>query len=462
MRCSCITLFFVSIIVLGMPTSTPGQWLNPALLEEIAASEMRSAEIPGAAVAVIEGDTPVFLRGFGVAKVSGEESITPETVFQTGSVTKIFTAAALAVLAHQGRVDFHQPAGLYVEGLHPDLARLTLHQLLTHTAGLNDNEAPFAGVHDEEALAAGLKTWNETSILTSPGRIFSYANPGYSLAGLVIQSVTGKAFADAMHELLFEPLGLRHTTFRPSTAASEPLAIGHIASRGVTIALRRFANNVQYWPAGYLYSSAADLGRFVIALMNDGRLEGSQVLPSGILTTIAEPQVKPPTGIYQSYGYGIGMLEVNGVRAAGHDGAITGFSARLLMVPERRFAVIVLTNKHLSILGRTVQTVFQMAFPPQPRNGRERKALLPVTSEDIARHAGIYRHGPVRVEILEKDGRLVYKSASLELPMYKLDEARFAVLPPKSKTPTAIVFVSAEGGETVFLHRDMRAFIKVE
>lgn len=157
-------------------------------LEQSIQEEMKAQNVPGAQVAVISGDRVVWQKGFGVANVETNEAVTTETLFRLGSTTKMFVAAAAVTLAEQGKLNLNNPIGGYAKGLPPQIARLTLHQLLSHTAGLKD-DAPMTGPLDETALAERVRGWNESMVFAEPGKVCSYSNPGYVLAGYVIEQV---------------------------------------------------------------------------------------------------------------------------------------------------------------------------------------------------------------------------------------------------------------------------------
>jgi CubicO group peptidase (beta-lactamase class C family) len=144
---------------------------------------------------------------------------------------------------------------------------------LSHTAGIHD-EAPQYGSHDESALGSGNRAWTDDWLFTSPGKIVSYSNPGYWLAGFLVETLTGMDYADAMEARVFGPLGMTRTTFRATTAMTWPIAQGHESGKVV----RPAADNAAAWPAGSIFSNASELSRFVIAFMNGGRLDGKQVL----------------------------------------------------------------------------------------------------------------------------------------------------------------------------------------
>jgi CubicO group peptidase (beta-lactamase class C family) len=190
------------------------------------AEELRRTQVPGAAVAVVAAGEVAFADGFGTASVETGGPVTADTLFRVGSTTKMFTAAGLVLLAHEDRLRLDAPIGDYASGLHPAIARLTSHQLLTHTSGLADPNA-MNGPHDDTALAARVRALGPRDCFDEPGRIHSYSNAGYWLAGFVAQEVAGRPYADHLEARLFRPLGMTRSTFRPTMAMTWPLAIGH-------------------------------------------------------------------------------------------------------------------------------------------------------------------------------------------------------------------------------------------
>ena len=158
-------------------------------------AEMEKAGIPGAAVAVVVGDRVVWAKGFGVASAETNAPVTPDTLFQIGSVTKSFTAAAILTAASEGRIALDTPVSTYVSGLAACVGAPTLTQLLSHTGGLIDEPDEF-GPQGEDGLGAYQRSWTSEYCMLPPGRAFSYSNSGFSLAGLALQEVEKKPFAE--------------------------------------------------------------------------------------------------------------------------------------------------------------------------------------------------------------------------------------------------------------------------
>ncbi|HEY7700359.1 MAG TPA: serine hydrolase domain-containing protein, partial [Vicinamibacteria bacterium] len=237
-------------------------------IERALEAELRETHTPGAELVVVRGDEVLLSKGFGTANAETGERMTPEHLFRLGSTTKLFTALLLSTLVEQGRIDLDRSVGSTVKGLPDFVAKLSAHQLLSHTAGIKDEPADY-GLHDESALAAFPRGWGEDYRLLAPGRAFSYSNPGFALAGLVAQETLGKPYADAMKELLLTPLGMERATFRPTEAMTRPLSQGHkISPDGQAAVVRPYSDDSRQWPNGFLMASASEMGRFVRAFLN--------------------------------------------------------------------------------------------------------------------------------------------------------------------------------------------------
>src|SRR5712692_2249909 len=185
---------------------------------------MSNTKTPGVAVAIVRGSDVVYAKGFGVASLDAPSPVTADTLFQIGSLTTVFTAATILSLAAQGKIRLDVPVGNYVSGLNPSIARLTASQLLSHTAGLKDEPAEY-GSHDERAFAEYPRSWTSAYAILPPGTTFSYSNPGFTLAGLMVQEAAGEPFPQLVEERVFTPLSMKHSTFRPTVAICPVLSL---------------------------------------------------------------------------------------------------------------------------------------------------------------------------------------------------------------------------------------------
>jgi CubicO group peptidase (beta-lactamase class C family) len=377
---------------------------DTARLEQIATDEMRANNTPGAAIGIVKNGQLLWSKGLGVANVETGQPVTPDTLFRLGSTTKMFTAAALVGLAEEGKLKLDEPIGACIPNLHPRIAALTPHQLLTHTAGLTD-ESIMSGRHDDDALAAGIRAMNETWFFTEPGKIYSYSNPGYWIAGLACQEITGQPYADLMADRLFRPLGMSRTTLRPTLAMTWPLALGHEVQGGKPSIVRPQADNAATWPAGQIYSSVTDLARFVTALLDAGRIEGKQVLSSTIISRISSPFVPRP-GDDSHYGYGLMVSDDRGVHLVQHGGSRTGYGSTIRMAPQEQLALIILTNRSASSLPKTAAAALDMLLPFESQKPNPRSKPRPLTEAEMTELTGVYTNNRQTIELMLEGGQL--------------------------------------------------------
>ncbi len=417
-----------------------------APLERAALEELAATGTPGAAVAVVSGDRVVFSKGLGVANVETGAPVTPETVFHVGSLTKVLTAAAVVVEAEGGRLRLDAPVSDVVPGLAPRISKLTLEQLLAQTSGLR--EVPGGdGLHGEEALGVFVRSLKDDDLLVEPGKAFSYSNPGYALAGYALEAAGGKPYADRMEEILFRPLGMARTTLRPTMAMTYPLAMGHAADgKDMPKVVRPLADDTRLWPSGYAFTTLTDLGRFVVALLNDGKVEGKQALPSGVAAKILAPHVEIPTNVFVKGAYGFGLIRQDdrGLRRAEHGGELPGYGAEIRMFPERRTAVIVLNNREGVRFNKTFDAAFDLLLGPKAPASASKPEPLAMSPQERASYTGTYANRWT-MEIVEKDGGLVLKRFGAELPVTKIGEHRFSVTPEGGNPQEFLIVPGADG-----------------
>ena len=469
-----LILWFAVVLAVALSPRAGAQPLTDdpfAKAEAAIRAEMAKAGIPGAAVAVVVGDTVVWARGFGVANAETGAPVTPDTLFQIGSVTKSFTAAALLTAASQGAIALDKPVATYVSGLTPCVGAPTLTQLLSHTGGIIDEPDEF-GPQGEEGLGAYQRTWTNEYCLLPPGRAFSYSNSGFSLAGLALQEVDKKPFADVMRARVLAPLGMTRTTFRPMEAMTWPLAVGHRkAKEGKFEVVRPLANDARLWPAGTLYSSANEMARFVMALMNDGKVDGKQVLPAGVATKMRVEAARIPT-TGERYGQGL-FLNTDG---AGHGGTMTGYVAQYSVDPDNHVGVVVLTNGDnanpapiaaavrpaaIAIAGKREPVVVDGGgtSPVVDIGGTAPAASLsPALAEGyVGRYSNPRRFS---VEVTRSGTVLTLKRAGRDLTMDYVAPGRFMVALPRGGTET-IIFGLGPDGRADYLQMNVWALARV-
>lgn len=394
-----------------------------AALEQTVLDALKQSHTPGAAVAIVSNERVLFAKGYGVASSEDTTPITADTLFRLGSTTKMFTAAALVTVAAQGKLKLDASIGNYTKGLHASLARLTAHQLLSQSAGLRDFAAPITS-QDDEGLGRNVRGWQADVFFTEPGKIFSYSSPGYWLAGFVTEAAYGKPYAEALAELLFKPLGMTRTTLRPLVALTWPLAQGHNIENNQAKVIRPLYNNVAMWPGGSIFSTVNELSRFVMALLNDGKLAGKQVLDPLVAARLPVRQMTLPGDDNVYYGYGLMSYLVNGTRVVAHGGASRGYGSTIQMVPSARFAVIVLTNKSGETLPSVAAKAMELVLKLKSEAEENPKPVALAESE-LTEVLGTYVHAPQSWELYRQDGKLFVKQEQQSFVLTKTGPRTF-------------------------------------
>lgn len=430
-----------------------------APLDSLIRGELERSGTPGASVAVVANGRLVFAKGFGVANVETGTRVTTETLFRIGSVTKMFTGALLARLAELGRIDLQAPISRYV----PELAgkkvgTVTAHQLLTHTAGWLDNAVPY-GRMGEGALGEVMREVGDTLFMTEPGRVLSYSNPGYSMLGYVAEAAGGKRYATLMEELVLAPSGMTRSTFKPLVAMTMAFSQGHQGPPGQPATMvRPFTENTAQWAAGFLMSTPTELARFAMMVMGNGTLEGRPVLGANAVGQMVAGHAPVPGQEASGgrYGYGLIAGHRGSLRTLQHGGAINGFQANVVMVPDRGFAVVILTNRAGSTLSGVVDRAAELVLgelparpaPPTPR---------PPTAAEAAALVGSFAHGPTRVEFIERGGQLLLRQGGAEFPVQMHGPRQIGVTPPGAPAPVLLATVPGPDGRVAYLHQGLRA-----
>jgi len=300
----------------------------------------RRLAIPGVAVGLWHAGRE-YQHGFGVTGVEHPLPVTPNTLFQIGSITKTFLATAVMRLVEAGRLNLDAPLRAYL----PDLrladettaARVTMRHLLTHTGGWVGDYFNDFGFGDD-ALTRMVAQLEELPQLTPLGEVYSYNNSGFYLAGRVIEVITGQPFEAAMSDLLLGPLGLEHSFFFPHEVMTHHFVVGHRVVNGQAEVARPWAIGRAAHPAGGIVSTVGDLMRYARLHLGDA----PRLLTPASLALMHTP-LFPSTGLSQ-IGLSWSITSINGQTLLRHGGATKGQTADLRIVPEAQFAMTVLTN----------------------------------------------------------------------------------------------------------------------
>ncbi len=441
--------------------------------------------VPGAALGILrmqtEGTDELVEAGHGVLNKDTGVEATTESLFQIGSITKVWTATVVMQLVDEGLLDLDAPIAEVLPELRladPDVTKqVTMRHLLTHTSGIDGDVFTDTGRGDD-CLDKYVALLEEVAQNHPLGATWSYCNSGFSLMGRVIEKLTGITWDQALRERIIVALGLSHTATLPEEVLLYGSAIGHVAegtdepARAPVWGLPRSVG-----PAGLISSTAADVLAFARLHLNGGRTpDGTQVLSTSSTHAMAEKHADLPDKYSLGDSWGLGWIRYgwNGHRLIGHDGNTIGQAAFLRLLPEQGLAVTLLTN------GGNARDLYQDLYREIFAELAEVTMPTPlappaqVLSVDIGRHVGSYERASARIDVFERDDvpalRVTITGPLAELlpdPIEEFDLVPvdssgdlFVLRGPDSQTWTPVTFYALPSGEP-YLHFGARAAPKV-
>ncbi|MDO9303110.1 MAG: serine hydrolase domain-containing protein, partial [Anaerolineales bacterium] len=303
--------------------------------------DMKRLRVPGAAVGVWHKGKE-YTAGFGVTSVENPLHVTPDTLFQIGSISKTFTATLLMQLAEQGKVDLDAPVKKYIKDFKLQdknvEKQVTVRHLLTHMGGwVGDYFNDFG--NGDDALDRMVKDIAKLPQIQPLGKIWSYNNTGFNIAARVIEIVTRKSYEQAAQEMLFDPLGLKMSFFYPSDVLfTHRFAVGHHIEKKKILVSRPWAIGRAGNGIGGVVSTVKDLLAYARFHMGSGE----RIIKKKSLSAMRVKQVN--AGMRGDMGITWFIREVGNVKFYGHGGATHGQQAYLFFIPEQDFALAILTN----------------------------------------------------------------------------------------------------------------------
>jgi CubicO group peptidase (beta-lactamase class C family)/D-alanyl-D-alanine dipeptidase len=308
--------------------------------------EMRDKQLPAFSIALVDDQQTVWAQGFGYTDPDKKIPATAETVYRIGSVSKLFTDIGVMQLVEQGQLNLDAPIQTYLPDFHPKnpfSTPITLRELMSHRSGLL--REPAVGNYfdpSELSLAAMVHSLNDTTLVYAPETHTKYSNAGVAVVGYVLQQRSGQPFASYLQHAVLQPMGLGDSAFRPEPRLMARLAKAYMWSNdGKLFQAPTFELGMA--PAGCMYSTVEDLGKFLSVLFNGGRGANGQVVTSETLGKMWTPQFAKP-GQASPYGLGFHLAELDGHREVEHGGAIYGFATQLAGLPDDKLGVVAVTT----------------------------------------------------------------------------------------------------------------------
>ena len=335
-------------------------------IDEAANEVLAKTGVPSASIAVIKEGQIVYVNAYGNACLESKKAAAPEMRYSIGSISKQFTAAAILLLAQEGKLSLDDKVSKYL----PNLTRaneISIRQVLSHTSGYQD-------YWPQDYLMPLMKTpttaekimamWAKKPLDYEPGTKWQYSNTGFVIAGAIVEKVSGTSLFTFLQERVFKPLGMKSVWDSDQKKLTEADAVGY--SRNALGPLRPSIKEGQGWmyAAGELAMTAEDLARWDLSVMSHSLLKPDSYRE-------LETEVRLNNGAGTRYGLGIGVTLENQRRVLQHDGEVMGFTAGNAIYPDDHIAVVVLINQdavgaYEAITKKIVSALFDLQDPATP------------------------------------------------------------------------------------------------
>jgi CubicO group peptidase (beta-lactamase class C family) len=452
--------------------------LRPSL-QTVLDESLATHGVPGAVVGVQRGDERIVVAS-GVANVGTGVETTPDTLFQIGAISKVYTATLVLQLVHAGLVELDEPVrgALQEFRVKDDTATLTItpRQLLSHTSGIQCDHFLDCG-RNPDALWRYVSTLDDVGQLHDPDDMFSYCNAGYGVLGRLVEEATGDHYARALQRRLLRPLALEHTVTQAEQAILHRVAAGHHHhGPGETATVAPWVLSRFNAPVGGIIASAEDVLTFAGMHLHGGKsAEGRQVVPTKAITEMCQGEVEVP-GTDDEWGLGWWLTHWGDQRVLGHDGDTAGQRAFLRVLPEAEGAVIVLTNSTRGtpvaddVLAHAGKEAFGCAPPAPP------EPLPTGEGPEPDRYTGIYermhqrlaiaggRDATLRMTIIPDELFVQAGMRERTLTLHPVDDHRFVTLDPETLIRHLVVMVGADEdgeGSVPYVHFQRRAHARI-
>lgn len=389
---------------------------------------------PGAGIVVVRDTQIVYMKGFGYADVAAQRAFTPETEFYIASTTKSFTGLAAALLDRKGTFKLDAPLHRYVPSLRLkaplNADSITIRSLLTHTHGIAGGPMAIRLAYSGEYSGnADLQRFLEMHEAAKTGRAFAYGNIGYNVAALAMDAATKKSWKEVLQQELFGPLGMKHTSAYVSKFSPNDLATPYQLTLDGWRERPYGKTDANMQSAGGLITTLEDMGTWLEAHINNGRMNGKQVLPASAFveahSNLAPFTKKTQTGEQIGYGLGWNIHTMGSDTVLIHGGGFPGFVTHMSFVPSRKIGVAVFANNDYlgpplveigaamaydAVTGGAIKSPFPMeALPAMLSQVREninadmkRRAARPQDlSFPLSAYAGVFENpamGKLRIE----------------------------------------------------------------
>jgi CubicO group peptidase (beta-lactamase class C family) len=394
---------------------------------------------PGCAVLIAKKGEVLLKKGYGIANMELNVSMTAEMVFRIGSITKQFTAIAILQLVDQGKIALTDSIQTFIKDFHFKGKPITIENLLTHTSGIKGYEQIDARVPNAVRVDFSPKTvidsLDKLSLEFEPNTKYNYSNSNFFLLGYIIEQVSGKTYQQYLKENIFEPAGLNSTFYESPTDIIPNRANGYSFSDGKYWNPDYISMSLVYG-AGALRSTVSDLYKWHEALY------GGKLLKKETFIKAVRPY-KLADGKQIDYCYGFFNKTENGINSIGHGGAIDGFRAIEMYYPDQDIFITLLCNSDQDNFERLFQLVSDIVLPE--KSGIDLKEVN-LSRETLDRYVGIYKNDQYNQSItiqIGDDGRLyctLSNGSGTNMVLFAQNNTLF-LLPEVKRIRTTLEFV---------------------
>lgn len=313
-------------------------------IEAAVARFMSSTHAPGVSVAVVENGQYEWASGFGFADLENNVLASEHTLFRLASISKPLTATGAMQLWERGQLDLDAPVQKYCAAFPRKDSTITTREALGHLAGIRhyksgSQDDPEVGntKHFDNPIQAGLNFFENDALVSTPGSHFHYSTQGYTLVGCVMEGASGMKYADFIRQNVIVPAGMDHTQVDDRFAIIPYRTRFYQKTEAGAVLNADFLDSSYKIPGGGWLSSAEDMARFEVAILNDKLIRRTT-------RDLAWTPLKPSDGSEDNYGLGFGSFTEDGIRFVGHSGGQQGTSTDFLLAPDRLAGVVVLAN----------------------------------------------------------------------------------------------------------------------
>ncbi|HEX9754401.1 MAG TPA: serine hydrolase domain-containing protein [Gemmatimonadales bacterium] len=397
---------------------------DPTAVMDSLFAGMRRTDAPGC-VAGVDLNGARVVRGYGMANLEYAVPLSPESISETGSVAKQFTAAAIGLLALRGRLSLDDDIRKYLPEVPSfDGRTITIRHLLHHTSGLRDQwgllsiegHPPGREVHTFGRILDLVS--RQRMLNFSPGDEYLYSNTGYALSAVLVTRVAGKPFAQFTAEELFRPLGMTHTQWRDDYR--------RIVPNRATAYDRQQNAWVQDMPFTMVHGNGGLLTTVGDLLIWNAALTAGTIPGGAEVVRMLETPGRLNDGSAIRYALGLNVDRYKGVREVSHGGSTAGYRTFLARWPERGLSVAILCNAGTANAGGSAHRIADRLLA-LPAEQQAPAAAEPVAAEELERLAGLYRDSTTDqvITIAVRDGRLTVAASGPSAPLTHLGEMRF-------------------------------------